>query len=68
MNKPEIIPQNDVAGPKARHQTTQVMAPSPSAGGGADRGAVDTNTDTADVDGTIRQAGAGAPPKWCNHG
>ena len=25
MNKPEIIPQDDVAGPRARHKTTQVM-------------------------------------------
>src|SRR2546429_6568836 len=56
MNKPEIIPQDDVAGPRARHKTTQVMVGNVAVGGGAPIGVQSmTNTDTADVDGTIAQ-------------
>ena len=33
MNKPEKLPQNDVAGPSARHQTTQVMVGNVAVGG-----------------------------------
>src|ERR1700687_3931611 len=35
MNKPEKPPQNDVAGPRARHKTTQVMVGNVAVGGGA---------------------------------
>ena len=35
MNKPIKPPQNDVAGPKARHKTTQVMVGNIAVGGGA---------------------------------
>src|SRR5216110_746693 len=56
MNKPEIIPQDDVAGPKARHKTTQVMVGNVAVGGGAPIVVQSmTNTDTADVDGTVAQ-------------
>src|SRR6478735_8410404 len=59
MNKPEIIPQNDVAGPKARHQTTQVKVGDVAVGGGAPIVVQSmTNTDTADIDGTIAQVAA----------
>src|SRR5213079_1881192 len=59
MNKPEIIPQDDVAGPKARHKTTQVMVGNVTVGGGAPVVVQSmTNTDTADVDGTVRQVAA----------
>ena len=37
MNKPEILPQDDVAGPAPRHQTTQVMVGNVAVGGGAQR-------------------------------
>src|SRR5882762_8670251 len=59
MNKPEIIPQDDVAGPKARHQTTQVMVGNVAVGGGAPIVVQSmTNTDTADIAGTIAQVAA----------
>src|SRR6185436_8721621 len=59
MNKPEIIPQDDVAGPRARHQTTQVMVGNVAVGGGAPIVVQSmTNTDTADVEGTIAQVAA----------
>jgi (E)-4-hydroxy-3-methylbut-2-enyl-diphosphate synthase len=59
MNKPEIIPQDDVAGPRARHKTTQVMVGDVAVGGGAPIVVQSmTNTDTADVDGTIAQVAA----------
>ena len=35
MNKPIKPPQNDVAGPKGRHETTQVMVGNVAVGGGA---------------------------------
>ena len=59
MNKPIKPPQNDVAGPRARHQTTQVMVGNVAVGGGAPIVVQSmTNTDTADVDGTIAQVAA----------
>src|SRR6266702_7279172 len=59
MNKPEMIPQDDVAGPNARHKTTQVMVGNVAVGGGAPIVVQSmTNTDTADVDGTIAQVAA----------
>jgi (E)-4-hydroxy-3-methylbut-2-enyl-diphosphate synthase len=65
MNKPETPPHDDVAGPKARHKTTQVMVGNVTVGGGAPVVVQSmTNTDTADVDSTVRQvaalAGAGS--------
>src|SRR3977135_3355516 len=54
MNRPEKPPQNDVAGPRARHKTTQVMVGNVAVGGGAPIvGQSMTNTDTADVAGTV---------------
>src|SRR6202142_3038702 len=59
MNQPVKPPQNDVAGPKARHKTTQVMVGNVAVGGGAPIVVQSmTNTDTADVDGTIAQVAA----------
>ena len=59
MNKPEILPQDDVAGPAPRHQTTQVMVGNVAVGGGAPIVVQSmTNTDTADIDGTIAQVAA----------
>ena len=59
MNKPEKLPQDDVAGPNARHKTTQVMVGNVAVGGGAPIVVQSmTNTDTADVDGTIAQVAA----------
>src|SRR5205809_1009266 len=59
MNKPEIPPQTDVAGPSPRHKTTQVMVGNIAVGGGAPIVVQSmTNTDTADVEGTISQVAA----------
>src|ERR1700739_4323781 len=64
MNKPEKLPQDDamnsdIAGPKARHKTTQVMVGHVAVGGGAPIVVQSmTNTDTADIDGTIAQVAA----------
>jgi (E)-4-hydroxy-3-methylbut-2-enyl-diphosphate synthase len=59
MNKPEKPPQNDVAGPRARHKTTQVMVGNIAVGGGAPIVVQSmTNTDTADVAGTVAQIAA----------
>ena len=59
MNKPEKPPQDDVAGPSARHKTTQVMVGNVAVGGGAPIVVQSmTNTDTADIDGTIAQVAA----------
>src|SRR6202165_6140467 len=56
MNKSEKPPQDDVAGPKARHKTTQVMVGNVAVGGGAPIVVQSmTNTDTADVAGTVAQ-------------
>src|ERR1700710_1269391 len=59
MNKPMKPPQDDVAGPKARHKTTQVMVGNVAVGGGAPIVVQSmTNTDTADIDGTVAQIAA----------
>src|SRR5437660_6244286 len=56
MNKPELIPQDDVAGPRARHKTTQVMVGNITVGGSAPIVVQSmTNTDTADVETTLKQ-------------
>jgi len=59
MNKPIKPPQNDVAGPKGRHKTTQVMVGNVAVGGAAPIVVQSmTNTDTADVAGTVEQIAA----------
>src|SRR6202043_3432537 len=59
MNKPEKSPFDDVAGPRARHTTTQVMVGNVAVGGGAPIVVQSmTNTDTADVAGTVAQIAA----------
>src|ERR1700678_2748028 len=59
MNKASKPPQNDVAGPAGRHQTTQVMVGNVAVGGGAPIVVQSmTNTDTADVAGTVAQVAA----------
>src|SRR5213082_1987107 len=59
MNKPEKPPKNDVAGPSARRKTTQVMVGNVAVGGGAPIVVQSmTNTDTADVAGTVEQIAA----------
>src|SRR5215211_876924 len=59
MNKPEKVPENDVAGPEPRRKTTQVMVGTVAVGGGAPIVVQSmTNTDTADVEGTIAQVAA----------
>src|ERR1700687_1996590 len=59
MNKPIKPLQNDVAGPKARHKTTQVMVGNIAVGGGAPIVVQSmTNTDTADVAGTVARIAA----------
>src|SRR6202140_4694877 len=59
MNQPGKPPQDDVAGPSARHKTTQVMVGNVAVGGGAPIVVQSmTNTDTADVAGTVEQVAA----------
>jgi (E)-4-hydroxy-3-methylbut-2-enyl-diphosphate synthase len=59
MNKLEKPSQLDVAGPSARHTTTQVMVGNVAVGGGAPIVVQSmTNTDTADIDGTVAQVAA----------
>src|SRR5450631_1461890 len=59
MNKLEKPLENDVAGPRARHKTTQVMVGNVAVGGGAPIVVQSmTNTDTADIDGTVAQVAA----------
>src|SRR3979411_751915 len=59
MNQPVKPPQDDVAGPSARHKTTQVMVGNVAVGGGAPIVVQSmTNTDTADVAGTVAQIAA----------
>ena len=59
MNKPIKPLQNDVAGPKGRHKTTEVMVGNVAVGGGAPIVVQSmTNTDTADVAGTVEQIAA----------
>jgi (E)-4-hydroxy-3-methylbut-2-enyl-diphosphate synthase len=56
MNKLENPLQNDIAGPAPRHRTTQVMIGNVAVGGGAPIVVQSmTNTDTADVQGTVDQ-------------
>src|SRR6201747_461802 len=59
MNKLEKPLQNDVAGPRARHKTTQVMVGKVAGGGGRPIVVQSmTNTDTADIAGTVEQIAA----------
>src|SRR5712672_3681479 len=59
MNKPITPPQDDVAGPRGRHKTTQVMVGNVAVGGGAPIVVQSmTNTDTADIEGTVAQVAA----------
>ena len=59
MNKPEKISDIDVAGPSARHRTTQVKVGGVAVGGGAPIVVQSmTNTDTADIDSTVAQVAA----------
>src|SRR6266852_2791409 len=59
MNKPIKPLQNDVASPRARHKTTQVMVGNVAVGGGAPIVVQSmTNTDTADVAATVAQTAA----------
>ena len=59
MNKLEKPLHNDVAGPKARHRSIQVMVGNVAVGGGAPIVVQSmTNTDTADVAGTVAQIAA----------
>ncbi|WP_412773709.1 flavodoxin-dependent (E)-4-hydroxy-3-methylbut-2-enyl-diphosphate synthase [Nitrobacter sp.] len=59
MNKLENPSQIDVAGPSPRHRTTQVMVGNVAVGGGAPIVVQSmTNTDTADIEGTIAQVAA----------
>jgi len=56
MNKLENPLHNDIAGPAPRHRTTQVMVGNVAVGGGAPIVVQSmTNTDTADIQGTIDQ-------------
>ena len=58
MNKLENPSQLDVAGPSPRHKTTQVMVGNVAVGGGAPIVVQSmTNTDTADIEATVRQVG-----------
>src|ERR1700757_3198198 len=59
MNKLENTIDSDVAGPAPRHRTTQVKVGNVAVGGGAPIVVQSmTNTDTADIEGTIAQVAA----------
>src|SRR5213595_3742 len=59
MNKPIKPLQDDVAAPRGRHKTTQVMVGNVAVGGGAPIVVQSmTNTDTADVEGAVAQIAA----------
>src|ERR1700731_32001 len=59
MNKPEKLPQDDVAGPGARRKTSEVRVGDVPVGGGAPIVVQSmTNPDPADIDGTIAQVAA----------
>ena len=59
MNKLENPLDSDVAGPAPRHRTTQVKVGNVAVGGGAPIVVQSmTNTDTADIDGTVEQVEA----------
>src|SRR3984957_11083780 len=59
QESPQESPQDDVAGPNARHKTTQVMVGDVAVGGGAPIVVQSmTTTDTADIEGTVAQVAA----------
>src|SRR5229473_2003190 len=59
MNKPIKPPQDDVAGPRGRHKAARFMVVNVAVGGGAPIVVQSmTNTDTADVAGTVAQIAA----------
>src|SRR6478672_1717384 len=59
MNKLENAIDSDIAGPAPRHHTTQVRVGDVMVGGGAPVVVQSmTNTDTADIDGTVAQVAA----------
>ena len=59
MNKLENPIDSDIAGPAPRHRTTQVKVGDVAVGGGAPIVVQSmTNTDTADIEGTIAQVAA----------
>src|SRR6201987_3824030 len=59
MSKLENLSQTDVAGPAPRHKTTAVKVGNVTVGGGAPIVVQSmTNTDTADVAGTVAQVAA----------
>jgi (E)-4-hydroxy-3-methylbut-2-enyl-diphosphate synthase len=59
MNMLDTPTQNDIAGPAPRHRTTQVLVGNVAVGGGAPIVVQSmTNTDTADIQGTIEQVAA----------
>jgi (E)-4-hydroxy-3-methylbut-2-enyl-diphosphate synthase len=59
MNKLEKPQLDDIAGPRPRHKTTQVMVGNVAVGGGAPIVVQSmTNTDTADIAGTVEQIAA----------
>src|ERR1700731_3714606 len=59
MNQPVKPPHNDVAGPDARHKTSEVRVGDVPVGGGAPIVVQSmTNTDTADIEGTVAQVAA----------
>src|SRR2546423_6702640 len=65
MNKPIKPLQDDVAGPKARHKTTQVMVGNVAVGGGAPIVVQSmTNTDTTDVARTVAQIDELSRPRF----
>ena len=67
MNKLENPLQNDIAGPAPRHRTTQVMVGNVAVGGGAPIVVQSmTNTDTADIQGTIDQVARAVPRRLGN--
>src|SRR3954469_18404209 len=59
MNKLENTIDSDIAGPAPRHHTTKVKVGDVTVGGGAPIVVQSmTNTDTADIDGTVTQVAA----------
>ena len=58
LSQQDIV-QQDIAGPKPRHRSTQVMVGNVAVGGGAPIVVQSmTNTDTADIKGTVQQVAA----------
>src|SRR5258708_1400844 len=59
MNKPITPPQDDIAGPRGRHKTTQVLVGNVAGGGGPPIVAQSSNNpDPADIEGTVAQIAA----------